>query len=92
MFQCKAYLNTDLVWMTMLVCLSVEVDMFSAFPYYVLANKITINFDSKFHDSYLMQRMHNKFYPKWYNTVTTPLNSSSFLMLKLHLTNVTLNM
>ena len=38
----------------MLVCLLVEVDMFSAFPCYGLAIKITLNFDSKFHDSYLM--------------------------------------
>ena len=32
MFQCKTYLNTDLVWITMLVCLLVEVDMFSISP------------------------------------------------------------
>ena len=33
MFQCKTYLNTCLVWITMLVRLLVEVDMFSVlFP------------------------------------------------------------
>ena len=36
MFQCKTYLNTCLVWIIMLVRLSVEVDMFSVFPYYGL--------------------------------------------------------
>ena len=36
MFQCKTYLNACLVWTTMLVCLLVEVDMFSVFPYYWL--------------------------------------------------------
>ena len=41
------YLNADLVKITMLVCLLVEVDMFSAFPRDELANKITLNFDSK---------------------------------------------
>ena len=39
----------------MLVCLLVEVDMFSIYPYYGLANKITLNFNSKLHDSYLMK-------------------------------------
>ena len=34
MFLCKTYLNTCLVWITMLVRLLVEVDMFSVFPYY----------------------------------------------------------
>ena len=33
MFQCRTYLNTCLVWITMLVPLLVEVDMFSVFPY-----------------------------------------------------------
>ena len=37
----------------MLVCLLIEVYMFSALPYYGLANKITLNVDSKFHDFYL---------------------------------------
>ena len=32
MFQCKIYLNTDLVLITMLVCLSVEFVMLSAYP------------------------------------------------------------
>ena len=36
MFQSKTYLNTCLVWIIMLVCLLVEVDMFSVFPYYGL--------------------------------------------------------
>ena len=36
MFQCKTYLNTCLVWITMLVRLLVEVDMFTVFPYYGL--------------------------------------------------------
>ena len=61
MFLCNAYLNTDLIRMATLVCLSIEVDMFSAFPYYVLANKITLNFDSKFRDSYLMNCLHSNF-------------------------------
>ena len=39
MFQCKTYLSTDLVLITKLVCLLVEVDMFSAFPYYGSAKK-----------------------------------------------------
>ena len=39
----------------MLVCLLVEVDMFSVFPYYGLAKKKTLIFDIKFHDSYLMK-------------------------------------
>ena len=30
--QCKTYLNTDLVLITMLECLLVESDMFSIFP------------------------------------------------------------
>ena len=59
MFQCKPNWNTDLVWITMLVCLLVKVDMFSAFPCYGLANKITLNFDSKIHDYYLMKCLHN---------------------------------
>ena len=63
MFQCKTYLNTDLHWITMIVCLLVE-DMFSIFPYYGLANKITLNFNSKLHDSYLMKCLHNNYYPK----------------------------
>ena len=37
----------------------VEVDMFSALLYDGLQNKITLNFDSKFHDSYLMKCLHN---------------------------------
>ena len=64
MFKCIAYLNTDFVWITMLVCLLVEVDMFSIFSYYALANEITLNFYSKLHDSYLMRCLHNKYYPK----------------------------
>ena len=47
--------------MAMLERLSVEVDMFNAFPYYELANKITLNFDSKFNNSYLMKCLHNNF-------------------------------
>ena len=59
MFQCKTYLNTDLVKIKMLVCLLVEVEMLSAFPCYGLANIITLNFDSKFRDFYLMKCLHN---------------------------------
>ena len=33
MFLSKTYLNACLVWITMLVCVLVEVDMFSVFPY-----------------------------------------------------------
>ena len=29
------------------------------FPFYGLENKIILNFDSKFHDSYLMKCLHN---------------------------------
>ena len=43
----------------MLVCLLVEVDMFSVFPFYGLENKIILNFDSKFYDSYLLKCLHN---------------------------------
>ena len=43
----------------MLVCLLVEVDMFSVLSYYGLANKSTLNFDIKFYDSYLMKYLHN---------------------------------
>ena len=39
MFQCKAYLNTSLVRITMLVRLLVEVDMVSVFPYFGLENE-----------------------------------------------------
>ena len=39
MFQCKTYLNTCLVKITMLVHLLVEVDMFSVFPYYGLEKR-----------------------------------------------------
>ena len=63
MFQCRTYLNIYLVQITMPVCLLVEVDMFSAFPYYGLANKITLNFDSKFHDPYLMKCLHKSIIP-----------------------------
>ena len=60
MFQCKTYLNTCLVLIIMLVCLLVEVDMFSVFPYYELEKeKKTIFFDIKCHDSYLMKCLHN---------------------------------
>ena len=44
----------------MLVRLSVEVDMFSVFPYYRLEKeKKTILFDIKCHDSNLMKCLHN---------------------------------
>ena len=43
----------------MLVCLLDEVDMYGAFPYYGLTNKIPLNFDSKFHDFYLMKGLQN---------------------------------
>ena len=59
MFHCKIYLKNNLVWITMLVCLLVEVEMFSDFPCYGLANKITLYFGSKFHDFYLMKCLHN---------------------------------
>ena len=45
--------------------------MFNAFPYYGLTNNITLKFDRRFHDSYLMKCLHNNDYPKWYNTMTT---------------------
>ena len=43
----------------MLVRLLVEVGMFSVFPYYGLKKKITIFFDIKCHNSYLMKCLHN---------------------------------
>ena len=43
----------------MLVCLLVEVDMFSVFPYYGLEKEKEKFFDSKCHDSYLMKCLHN---------------------------------
>ena len=39
MFLCKTYLNACLVWITMLVRVLVEVDMFSVFPYCWLEKK-----------------------------------------------------
>ena len=39
MFQCKTYLNTCLVCITMLVRLLVEVDMVRIFPYYGLEKR-----------------------------------------------------
>ena len=63
MFQSKTYLTTDLVLTTILICLLVEVDMFVVFHYYGLANKITLNFDSKFHNSYSIKCLHNNNYP-----------------------------
>ena len=59
MFQCKTYLNTCLVLISMLERLLVEVDMFNIFPYYRLANKKTIVFDITCHDSYLIKCLHN---------------------------------
>ena len=60
MFQCKTYLNTCLVLIILQVRLSVEVDMFSVFPYYGLEKeKKTIFFDIKCHYSYLMKCLHN---------------------------------
>ena len=60
MFQCKTYLNTSLVCITILVCLLVEVDMFSVIPFYGLAKKNPpLIFDIKFHDYYLMKCLHN---------------------------------
>ena len=72
MFQCKTYLNTSLVWITMLVRLLVEVDMFSVFPFYWLEKEKTIFFDIKCHDSYLMKYLHNNITQKdtlwWHRT------------------------
>ena len=60
MFQCKTYLDTCLVWITLLVRLLVEVDIFSVFTYYGLEKeKKTISFDIQCHDSYLMKCLHN---------------------------------
>ena len=58
MFQCKTYLNTCLVWITMLECWLVEDDMFSVFPIMDWQRKIALTFDIKFHDSYLMKCLH----------------------------------
>ena len=44
----------------MLVCLLVEVDIISVFPYYGLEEEEkTIFFDIKCHDSYLTKCLHN---------------------------------
>ena len=42
----------------MLVCLLLEVDMFSVFPIWI-GKENTLIFDFKFHDSYLMKCLHN---------------------------------
>ena len=62
----------------MQVCLLVEVDMFSAFPSYGLANKITLNVDSKSHDSYIMKCLHDSITQTDTFMVTTLLHTSSF--------------
>ena len=59
MFQCQTYLNTCLVWITMLVRLLVEIDMLSVFPIVDWQRKKPIFFDIKCHDSYLMKCLHN---------------------------------
>ena len=51
MFHLKGY--------TTVVRLLVEVDMLSVFPNYGLAKKLTIFFDIKCHDSYLLKYLHN---------------------------------
>ena len=43
----------------MLVCLLVEVDMFSVFSLLWIGKEKTLIFDIKFHDSYLMKCLHN---------------------------------
>ena len=43
----------------MLVCLLVEVDMFSIFPHYGLEKEKTVFFDIKCHISYLLKCLHN---------------------------------
>ena len=63
MFQSKTYLNTDSVWITILVCVLVDVDM-SFFNYYGLANKITLIFGSMFHTFYYIKCLLNNDYPK----------------------------
>ena len=77
MFQCKAYLNTCLVWITILVRLLVEVDMFSVFPITDLKKK-TIFFDSKCHDSYLLKCLHNNISQNDKLYGDTGLTTSSF--------------
>ena len=62
----------------MLVCLLVEVDMFSDFPYNGLANKITLKVDSKSHDSYIVKCLHDSITQNDTFMVTTLLNTSSF--------------
>ena len=72
----------------MLVCLLVEVDKFSVFPYYGLEKEKTIFFDIKCHGSYLMKCLHNNLS----QNVDTSTYHIEFLTIKLHLANVTLNM
>ena len=59
MFQCKTYLNTCLVRITMLVRLLVDDDMFSVFSQLLIGKRKKIVFDIKSHDSYLMKCLHN---------------------------------
>ena len=75
----------------MLVRLLVEVDKDSVFPYYWLEKEKTIFFDIKCHDSYLTKCLHNNITQNdtiWWHQTYHIL----FRTLKLHLTNVTLNM
>ena len=86
MFQCKTYLNTCLVR------LLVEVDMFSVIPIMDWKMKLKLFFDIKCHYS-LMKCLHNN------NTQNDTIWCHLYFFLphlvsnvKLHLTNVTLNM
>ena len=73
MFPCKPYFDTCLVWITMLVRLLVDVDMFSVFPkrkkQYSLILSATI---------LIQWSAYTIILPKWYNMVTSVLTTSTF--------------
>ena len=75
----------------MQVRLLVEINMFSVFPYYGLAEEKTIFFDIKCHNSY-KRSAYTIILPKMIQYGDTFTYHILFLTLKLHLTNVTLNM
>ena len=61
----------------MLVCLLVEVDMVSVFPYYLLEKEKKNILDIKCHESYLMKCLHI-ILPKTIQYGDTGLTTSSF--------------
>ena len=59
MFQCKRYLNTCLVLITMVVRLLVEDNILSFFPLLWIGIEKNNILDIKCHDSYLVKCLHN---------------------------------